>query len=98
MTDSPYKRGQKDYHAGRVSPPSTYFSDWYRDEWQRGYRAAEGAQAIVDEKEGRANDLLAGMPASYRAAYELERAVGIEAATAVKALIEAMIAEAQEAA
>jgi hypothetical protein len=96
MADSPYKRGQKDYHAGRVSPPHTYYSDWYRDEWQRGYRAAEGAQAMTDEKEGRANDLYAGLPASYRAMDELERAVGGVAAEKVKALIEAMIAEAQE--
>lgn len=94
MVDSPYKRGRKDFGQGRISPPDTYYSALYREEWQRGYNAAEGAQAMVDEAAGKDNDLLRYMPASYRAMHELEQSLGQDAAEKIKALVEAMISEA----
>lgn len=97
MATEPYKRGRKDFEQGRTAPPDTYWSEDWIEEWWRGHRAAseefaEKADAAAEEVER-----WRWLPATCRAVDDLERAVGRDAAEKVKALVEAMIAEAAEA-
>lgn len=96
MTTSPEKQGRKDFYNGRTTPPATYYSQEYRDAWQRGHDEAKAEHDKEQDAKNAYEDQWRYLPASYRAMHELQEAVGQDTADKIKALVEAMIQEAAE--
>ena len=97
MATEPFKSGRKDFDRGITAPPDTYWSEDWIEAWWRGHRAASEEFAEKADVAAEEAERWRGSPASSRAMDELERAVGRGQAGVIKALIEAMIAEAAEA-